>query len=103
MQTLQFQVSERIYQQVQKRALAMGFIDVEAYVVDVLANDLGLEEDHLDHLFTPEVISQIEAADARTQKGEVTSFAEALASTAEFKAHWHSISLTLTQYSALDR
>ena len=66
----QIQLNEQLYLDVQRRAMASGFVSVDEYVADVLKHELREEPEDLDHLFTPQRLAQIERAAAQIKAGE---------------------------------
>jgi hypothetical protein len=68
----EIQLDERIFQEAQRRATAAGFSSVDAYVADVLSHDLDETTDNLDHLFTPEVIAELDQISAEIDAGGKT-------------------------------
>jgi hypothetical protein len=72
----QVQLNERIYKEAERRAAEAGFSTVDEYVADVVSHDLvedaGGETPNLDHLFTPEVIADLDKISAEIKAGGKT-------------------------------
>jgi hypothetical protein len=56
----QIQLTDQLYQEMQRRAVAAGFSTVDEYITDVLTHDLDDGVEHYDHLFTPERLGPME-------------------------------------------
>ena len=65
----QVQLSDQLYQEVQRRAAEAGFVNVDDFVADVLRQGFD-EPENLDHLFTPERLAHIDRAAAQIDAGE---------------------------------
>jgi hypothetical protein len=63
------QLSEQLYQEVQRRAAEAGFPSVDENVAEVLQQD-SREEPNLGHLFTPERLAHIDRALAEIKAGK---------------------------------
>jgi hypothetical protein len=72
----QVQLNDQLYKEAQRRATEAGFSTVDEYVADVVSHDLvednGDETPDLDHLFTPEVIAQLDQISAEIKAGGKT-------------------------------
>jgi hypothetical protein len=68
----QVNLDDHLYQQAQRWATEAGFNTVDEYVADVISNDLELSIENQDHLFTPEVISELDRISASIQAGGKT-------------------------------
>jgi hypothetical protein len=66
----QIQLNDQLYQEVERRASASGFVTVDEYVADVLQHDLHDETENLDYLFTPERLAHINRAVAQIDAGQ---------------------------------
>lgn len=64
----QIQLDDRLYREVQRRAMESGFENVEEYVADVLQRDV--EDANVDLLFTPERLAHIDRAAAEIAAGQ---------------------------------
>ncbi len=64
----QINLSEQLFRDVQRRAEAAGFESVDEYVADVLQQEL--DDENLDHLFTPERLAHIDRAIADIDAGK---------------------------------
>lgn len=58
----QVHLADQLYQQAQRRAIEAGFTSIDEYVADVIAQDLVLRAENLDHVFTPDVIRELDRA-----------------------------------------
>ena len=69
----QIQLTDRMYQDAQRRATEAGFSTVDEYVADIVSHDLVEDIDgqtpNLDALFTPERLSHIAEAAAEIKAG----------------------------------
>jgi len=68
----QVNLSDELYQDIQRRAAVAGFSSVDEYVADVLSHNPVGDTPDLDHLFTPRRIAQIELHSA----GQIASNAQ---------------------------
>ena len=65
----QVNLSDELYQSIQRRAVVAGFSGVDEFVVDILSHEIDGDTPDLDYLFTPERIAQIKQADDKIQAG----------------------------------
>jgi hypothetical protein len=88
----QVQLADDVYKDAQRRAAEAGFSSVDDYVADVLTNDLfensGEETPNLDHLFTPERLAHIAAAQADVKAGRVLTSEQVDAELAKCRDEW---------------
>jgi hypothetical protein len=68
----QVQPAGQLYQEAQRRASESGFTTVDEYVADVIAHDLELSTENSDHLFTPEVIRELDRVSTAAKVGGKT-------------------------------
>jgi hypothetical protein len=68
----QIQLDDHLFQEAQRRATAAGFATVDAYVADVLSHDPGEPTDNFDHLFTPEVLAELDHISGEIDAGGKT-------------------------------
>ena len=68
----QVQLADQLYQEAQRRATESGFTTVDEYVADVIFQDLDLSAENFDHLFTPEVIRELDRISAAARVGGKT-------------------------------
>ncbi len=68
----EIRLNDKLYRQAERRALEAGFSSVEAYVADVLDHEFDDSMENIDHLFTPEVIAQLDAISADIKAGGKT-------------------------------
>lgn len=66
-----------MYQKAKERAAAAGFGSVEAFVADLVADDL-LDADNFDHLFTPAVVADLRRISTEADGGAPTFTSEEL-------------------------
>lgn len=83
----QIQLDERLYQEAQRRAFAAGFESVDAYVADVLQQDLG-DAENLDRLFTPERLALVDRSAALLAAGQGLTAEQAEAALAKRRDEW---------------
>jgi len=72
----QVNLADQIYQDAQCRAVEAGFTTVDDYIADMIAHDLEPSIENLDHLFTPEVIRDLDRSSAAAKAGGKTYSAE---------------------------
>jgi hypothetical protein len=67
------QLNDKLYKEAKRRATEAGFSSVDDYIADVLSHDLvpdnGNNSPSLDHLFTPEVIADLDHISAQIKAG----------------------------------
>jgi hypothetical protein len=68
----QVHLADQLYQEAQRRATEAGFTTVDEYVADVIAQDLELCTENYDHVFTPEVIRELDRVSAAAKAGGKT-------------------------------
>jgi 2-keto-3-deoxy-L-rhamnonate aldolase RhmA len=68
----QVQLSDELFKEAQRRASESGFASIDEYVAEILSTDLNADVDNLDHLFTPQVIAQLDEISAQIQAGGKT-------------------------------
>jgi hypothetical protein len=84
----QVNLSDQLYQDVQRRAAEAGFSSVDEYVADVLSHDLHGESPNLDHFFTPERLALIDESLADAKAGNVLTMDQAKAELAKSREAW---------------
>jgi hypothetical protein len=70
MHQVQLELTDQLYDQAKRRAIEAGFKSVEEYAADVLADDLAVDTENFDHLFTPERLALIDKAEAQIEAGQ---------------------------------
>jgi hypothetical protein len=68
----QIHLADQLFQQAQRRAIETGFTTVDEYVADMIAHDLELSAEDFDHVFTPEVIHELDQVSAAAKAGGKT-------------------------------
>lgn len=66
------QLSDALYLRAQQRATAAGFQSVDDYVAEIVASDISACSENFDHLFTPELVAQLDHIQAEAQAGAST-------------------------------
>ena len=89
MHQIPIQLTERLYEEAERRAGNGGFRSVDEYVADVVRNDLHDAPENFDHLFTPEVIAKLDAAAAQADAGQLVTFEELEARLNVKRGTWH--------------
>jgi len=84
----QVQLSDQLYQQIQRRAVAAGFPSVDEYIADVLQHDLIEDAENFDQLFTPERLAHIDRAIAQVEAGQGLTSEQARAELAKRRDEW---------------
>ena len=81
----QVQLSDQLYRVAQRRASEAGFATVEEYIADVEAQDIADDTENVDHLFTPQVVAELEQISAAAKPGGKTYSSE------EVREHFRSM------------
>lgn len=68
----QVQLNDKLYKEAQRRAREAGFGSVDEFVADRLESDFSEEQENFDHLFTPEVIADLDRISAQVKAGGKT-------------------------------
>jgi hypothetical protein len=68
----QVQLSDQLYREAERRARKAGFATVDEFVADRLKTDFSEEQENFDHLFTPEVIADLDRISAQIKAGGKT-------------------------------
>ena len=84
----QINLSDQLYQDVQRRAAEAGFSNVDDYVADVLSHDPRGETPNLDYFFTPERLALIDESLADVQGGNILTMDEAKSELAKSRDAW---------------
>ena len=72
----QVQMPDQLYRVAQRRAAEAGFATVEEYIADVVTQDVADDTENFDHLFTPQVVSELEQISAAAKAGGKTYTSE---------------------------
>jgi hypothetical protein len=72
----QVQLPDHLYRVAQRRAAEAGFATVEEYIADVVTQDAADDTENFDHLFTPQVVSELEQISAAARAGGKTYTSE---------------------------
>jgi hypothetical protein len=70
------QLTDQLYQEAQRRAAEAGFASVDEYIADVVTQDVADDAENFDHLFTPQVVSELEQISATAKAGGKTYSSE---------------------------
>jgi len=86
---LEVSIPDSLYTQAQKAAVSSGFDNMDAYVLDLISHDVkaGRQENY-DHIFTPEVLVELDAAAAEAKNGMTYSRQQVDSYLAERKSEW---------------
>jgi len=76
-------LDDQLYQESQRRAAEAGFPNVDAYVANVVQQDLHEETEDFEHLFTPERLAHIARAAAQIDAGQGLTLEQANAELAK--------------------
>jgi len=68
----QVQLDEEVFGIAKRRASEGGFASVDAYITDMVVRTQPEETGNVDHLFTPERITELEAISAEIRAGGKT-------------------------------
>ncbi len=71
-----------------RRAVAAGFSSVDEYVSDVLSHDFQLDDEHLNHFFTPERLALIDQSAADVAAGNVHAMEQVRESLDQTRDAW---------------
>jgi hypothetical protein len=63
------QLPDRLYEQAQKLAGDAGFQSVDDYVADLVESEASADAGNFDHLFTPDVVAELEQIHAEMKRG----------------------------------
>jgi len=69
---LNIELSDQLYQQARRRATETGFRSVDEYVAQVVASDVSDDLLSDEHIFTPEVVTELKQIDAEIKAGGKT-------------------------------
>ncbi len=69
-------LDDQVFKVAQRRASEAGFASVEEYIADVVTQDVVDEAEDFDHLFTPQVVSELEQISAAAKAGGRTYTSE---------------------------
>jgi hypothetical protein len=72
----QVQLTDQLYNVAQRRASESGYSSVEEYIADVVAQDVADDTENFDHLFTPQVVIELERISAAAKAGGTTYTSE---------------------------
>ena len=72
----QIQLADQLYEEAQRRAIEAGFTTVDEFVADIVAQELELSAENRDHVFTPEVIRELDRVSAAAKAGGKTYSAD---------------------------
>jgi hypothetical protein len=81
----QVELNDRLYEEVQRRARMAGFRSVDAYVAEVLQQDITAPE-NFQHLFTAERLAHIDRAEADIESGNFRTPSQLDSHIAEIRA-----------------
>jgi hypothetical protein len=62
------QLPDDLYQQAQQRASEAG-LSVDEYIAEIVESDVNTGSENYDHLFTPEVVAELEQIHAEMKAG----------------------------------
>ena len=66
------QISDQVYEQAKRRANEIGFGSVDEFINDCVVSGLAEQTENFDHLFTPEVIADLDRISASVKAGAKT-------------------------------
>ncbi len=66
------QISDQLFRIAQRRAEEAGFATVEEYIADVVTQDAADDGENFDHLFTPELVAELDRISMAARAGEKT-------------------------------
>jgi hypothetical protein len=66
------QINDKLYKEAERRARKAGFQSVDEFVADRLESDFSNKQENFDHLFTPEVIADLDRISAGIKAGGKT-------------------------------
>jgi hypothetical protein len=69
-------LDDQVFKVAQRRASEAGFASVEEYIADVVAQDVADDAESFDHLFTPQVVRELEQTSAAAKAGGKTYTSE---------------------------
>ena len=65
-------LADDLYREAQRLAMESGFTSVDEYVADVIVRDLQFHAENQNHLFTPQVIRELDRISAAAKEGGKT-------------------------------
>jgi hypothetical protein len=68
----QVQLNDKLYKEAERRAREAGFGSVDEFVAERLEIDFSEQQENFDHLFTPEVIADLDKISAQVKAGGKT-------------------------------
>ncbi len=68
----QVRLDEKLYREAERRAREAGFGSVDEFVADRLESDFSYDQENFDHLFTPEVIADLDKISDEIKAGGKT-------------------------------
>jgi len=84
----QVNLDDQLYEEARRRAEAAGFSSVDEYIADVLSHDFQLDDENLDHFFTPERLALIDEAAADAAADNVHSMERLSDALSETRDAW---------------
>jgi hypothetical protein len=85
----QIQLSNDIYEHAKRRADEAGFKTVDEYVATVLIDEAVEDTPNLEHLFTPELIADLDRISAEVKAGGITyTWEDVQKNLADHRAEW---------------
>jgi len=69
-------LDDQVFKVAQRRASEAGFASVEEYIANVVTQDVADDRENFDHLFTPQVVSELEQISAAAKAGGKTYTSE---------------------------
>lgn len=78
MHEIRLQLSDKLFDQVQRRATEAGFDCLNEYIMDVVAEEAVHETEDLDHRFTPKVVAHLNQIRESIKNGAKTYSPEEL-------------------------
>jgi hypothetical protein len=70
-------LTERLFNEAQRRAAAAGFENVDEFIADRLESDFANDQENLDDRFTPEVIARLDQISLEMNAGKSVSMEQA--------------------------
>jgi hypothetical protein len=84
----QVQLTDRLYQEAERRARDAGFASVDEFVADQLKGNFCDEQDNFDDRFTPALLAHLDRISADMQAGKKVSPEEVHTHLVEVQEEW---------------
>ena len=84
----EIRLSEQLYKEAARRAQAAGYATVDDFVAEQLQGEFSVEQEDLDHHFTPEVLAHLDRISDDMKAGKSLSMEEVEKNQEAVRAAW---------------